>query len=398
MRLVAQAAGGAGVPFRELLLIGVVAAVVAFVVTGLIRGIAPSIGGLAYPRDRDVHLVPTPRLGGVGIVTGFLVAVYVAAQLPALTRGFPPFAPDAEATVYAAIVIVLVGIVDDILGIGAVTKLAGQAAAAGVLVLMGVSWNLVYLPFAGGNILVLDQLQAGVLTVVFTLAIVNALNFVDGLDGLAAGLGAIAALAICLFSIGIMLDQGGAVSAYPPALVTAVLAGALLGFLPHNFQPARIFMGDSGSMLIGLVLAAACTSASGRITQSLYGPQDMIVLLSPMIVVASAMFVPLLDLVMAVVRRVGAGRSPFAPDKMHLHHRLLALGHSHRRVAVVIYIWVALISFGAVAASMFPAEVVVPLVAAGLLLALAVTLVPRLGRLRRSAAVPAPTGEEPPVD
>ena len=291
---------------------------------------------------------------------------------------FPPFAPDVEATIIAGGVIVLVGIVDDILGLGAVTKLAGQAAAAGVLVAMGVSWTLVYLPFGDGNILVLDQLQAGLLTVVFTLAIVNAMNFVDGLDGLAAGLGAIAALAICVFSVGIMLDQGGTVGAYPPALVTAVLAGALLGFLPHNFQPARIFMGDSGSMLIGLVLAAASTSASGKISQSLYGPQEMIVLLSPVIVVAAAMFVPVLDLVMAVVRRVGAGRSPFAPDKMHLHHRLLALGHSHRRVALVIYAWVSLIAFGAVGATMLPTEVIVPLVAAGLLSVLAATLVPRL--------------------
>src|SRR5699024_4571817 len=360
------------------LLIGVTAGLVTFVITGLVRGVAPTIGGLAYPRDRDVHIVPTPRLGGVGIFTGMLVAVYLAAQLPALNRAFPPFAPDVEATILAGGVIVLVGIVDDILGIGAVTKLAGQAAAAGVLVAMGVSWTLVYLPFGDGNILVLDQLQAGLLTVVFTLAIVNAMNFVDGLDGLAAGLGAIAALAICVFSIGIMVDQGGTVGAYPPALVTAVLAGALLGFLPHNFQPARIFMGDSGSMLIGLVLAAASTSASGKISQSLYGPQEMLVLLSPMIVVAAAMFVPMLDLVMAVGRRVGAGRSAFSPDTMHLPHRLLALGHSHRRVALVIYAWVSLIAFGAVGATMLPTEVIVPLVAAGLLSVLAATLVPRL--------------------
>ena len=373
---------GAGIPFRELLLIGVTAGLVTFVITGLVRGVAPAIGGLAYPRERDVHVVPTPRLGGVGIFTGMLVAVYLAAQLPALNRAFPPFAPDVEATIIAGAVIVLVGIVDDILGLGAVTKLAGQAAAAGVLVAMGVSWTLLYIPFGDGNILVLDQLQAGLLTVVFTLTIVNAMNFVDGLDGLAAGLGAIAAIAICVFSVGIMFDQGGTVGAYPPALATAVLAGALIGFLPHNFQPARIFMGDSGSMLIGLVLAAASTSASGKISQSLYGPQDMIVLLSPVIVVAAAMFVPMLDLVMAVVRRVGAGRSPFAPDKMHLHHRLLALGHSHRRVAMVIYAWVSLIAFGAVGATMLPTEIIVPLAGAGLISVLAATLVPRLRSAR----------------
>ncbi|MBC7307919.1 MAG: undecaprenyl-phosphate alpha-N-acetylglucosaminyl 1-phosphate transferase, partial [Dietzia sp.] len=132
---------GAGVPFRELLLIAVTAGLVTFVVTGLVRGVAPAIGGLAYPRERDVHQVPTPRLGGVGIFTGMLIAVYLAAQLPALNRAFPPFAPDVEATIVAGGVIVLVGIVDDILGLGAVTKLAGQAAAAGVLVAMGVSWT-----------------------------------------------------------------------------------------------------------------------------------------------------------------------------------------------------------------------------------------------------------------
>src|SRR5699024_2513245 len=159
---------------------------------------------------------------------------------------------------------------------------------------------------------------------------------------------------------------------------TAVLAGALLGFLPHNFQPARIFMGDSGSMLIRLVLAPASTSASGKFSQCLCGRQDLLALLSPMIVLAAAMFVPMHDLVMAVVRRVGAGRSPFSPDKMHLHHRLLALGHSHRRVALVIYAWVSLIAFGAVGATMLPTEVIVPLVAAGLLSVLAATLVPRI--------------------
>lgn len=242
-----------------------------------------------------------------------LVAVFLAA--PAPQPRVPALRPRRQATIVAGGLVVLVGIVDDILGIGAVTKLAGQAAAAGVLVAMGVSWTLVYLPFGDGNILVLDQLQAGLLLVVFTLTIVNAMNFVDGLDGLAAGLRAIAAIAICVFSVGIMLDQGGTVGAYPPALVTAVLAGALLGFLPHNFQPARIFMGDSGSMLIGLVLAAASASASGKISQSLYEAQEMIVLLSPVIVVAAAMFVPMLDLVMAVVRRVGAEAEPVRPGQ-----------------------------------------------------------------------------------
>ncbi len=375
--LLAQSGRGAGVPIRELLLVLFTAAVITFLATGAVRLFALKFGAVAVPRDRDVHVTPTPRLGGVGMYVGFVAALLFAQQLPALARGFDYNTKDIPAALVSGGVIVLVGIIDDRWGLDALTKFVGQVTAAGVLVVMGVSWFVLYLPF-NGTTLVLDQLQSGLVTVLIAVVMINAMNFVDGLDGLAAGLGLIAALAICVFSVGLLHEQGGDVSAYPPAMLAAALAGACLGFLPHNFQPARIFMGDSGSMLIGLMLAAISTSASGRIPLSAYGTRDILGLLSPLLLVGAVMFIPILDLLLAVVRRTRAGRSPFSPDKMHLHHRLLQIGHSHRRVVLLIYLWVGVLAFGAVGSALFDRRIVVLLVAGGLVFALVVTAVPSL--------------------
>ncbi|MGA9871122.1 MAG: MraY family glycosyltransferase [Rhodococcus sp. (in: high G+C Gram-positive bacteria)] len=392
-QVLAQTGQGAGVPIRELLLVFLTAAVVTFLATGGVRVLAIKFGAVAAPRERDVHVTPTPRLGGTGMFAGMLVALLFASQLPALTRGFDSRYgyQDIPAALIAGFVIVVVGIIDDRWGLDALTKFVGQVTAAGVLVVMGVSWYLIYVPFvAGGTTLVLDQLQAGLVTVLITVVMVNAMNFVDGLDGLAAGLGFIASMAICVFSVGLLHEQGGDVGVYPPAVIAAALAGACLGFLPHNFQPARIFMGDSGSMLIGLMLATIATSASGRIPLTAYGPRDLLGLLSPLLLVGAVMFIPILDLLLAVIRRTRAGRSPFSPDKMHLHHRLLQIGHSHRRVVLVIYLWVGVLAFGAVGSSLLDRRIVVLLVAAGLVFALVVTAVPTMrwdmARQRRGGA------------
>lgn len=379
---------GAGVPLRELMLVGLTAAVITYLLTGLVRVVATRSGAVAVPRTRDVHAVPTPRLGGVGMYIGVLAGMVLAGELPALTRGFA-YTDDMNAVVVAGGVIVLVGIIDDRWGIDALTKFVGQLTAAGVLVIMGLSWTVLAVPFGDIGTVVLDPLQSGLLTIAITVTTVNAINFVDGLDGLAAGLALIAALAICAFSLGLLHDQGGDVSYYPPALISAILAGACLGFLPHNFQPARIFMGDSGSMLIGLMLAAASTSASGRIAINAYGPADVFTLLSPIILVAAVMFIPMLDMLMAVVRRTRAGVGFYTPDKMHLHHRLLELGHSHRRVVLLIYLWVGVLAFSAAASTIFSAPVVLPILGGGLLLAMIATIVPRLHRRNRSSSVSA---------
>ncbi|AGF72231.1 MraY family glycosyltransferase [Corynebacterium halotolerans] len=389
-------AAAAGVPLRELGLVILVAAAITYLTTGVIRSLMVRAGRVAEIRTRDVHTQPTPRLGGVAMFSGFLAAVFLAAQLPALTRGFMPITPEMNAVVWAAFAIVVVGVLDDLYELDAVTKLIGQLLSAITLSVLGLSWTLLYLPVGDGTTVVLDQVQATIVTTIFTVAVVNAINFVDGLDGLAAGLGMIAGGAILLFSLTVLHDQGGAVSAYPPAIIAAGLVGVCLGFLPHNFEPSRIFMGDSGSMLIGLLLAAASTSASGKINMSLYGTADIVALMSPIIVVAAAVFVPVLDLVLAVVRRLARGTSPFSADKMHLHHRLLSLGHTHRRTVLVLYLWVSVVAFGAVSFSVVPARWALIASVVAVVIAALVTLVPaRAGKLGRGRSSTVVTHTEP---
>jgi UDP-GlcNAc:undecaprenyl-phosphate GlcNAc-1-phosphate transferase len=368
------------VPVREYLLVGLTTAAVTFLLTGLVRLFAIRAGAVATPRDRDVHVTPIPRLGGVAMYGGVVAGMALANHLPVLRSAFASL--DAPAVLLAGGLIVLVGALDDRFDLDAVTKLAGQVTAAGVLVLFGVQWFLFWVPWEGGSgghgsVLVLGQDQAVLITVLMTVVLVNAMNFVDGLDGLAAGIGLIAAGSIGAFSLGQLRAQSS-VEAYPPVLIAATLAGACLGFLPHNFQPARIFMGDSGSMLIGLMLAAASTSASGRVNPTAYGASDAVALLSPLLVVAAVLFVPLLDFGMAVLRRTRAGQHPFHADKMHLHHRLLEIGHSQRRAVLLIYLWAGVLAFGAVALTMLDSLVVAWSVGVGLLVALLASAVPRL--------------------
>ena len=376
--------GFAGIPLRELGLVILVAAAITYLSTGIIRTVMVKSGRLNEIRERDVHVIPKPRLGGVAMFSGFLGAVFLADQLPALTRGFMPITPEMNAVIWAGFVIVVVGALDDLFDLDAITKLVGQVIDAVTMSLLGLTWSILYVPFGGGTTLLLDQVQSTILTSLFTVALINALNFVDGLDGLSAGVGMIAGAAILLFSLTILFDQNGAVSAYPPAIIAAALVGICAGVLPHNFEPSRIFMGDSGSMLIGLLLAAASTSASGKINMSLYGAADFIALISPIIVVLAAVAIPLLDLVMAVVRRVGRGASPFSPDKMHLHHRLLSIGHTHRRVVLVLYTWASAVAFGAVSFSVVPPLFATGSSICGILIAVAVTAVPVM-KSRRAA-------------
>jgi UDP-GlcNAc:undecaprenyl-phosphate GlcNAc-1-phosphate transferase len=375
------------VPVREFLLVGLTTAAVTFLLTGLVRLCAIRLGAVAHPRERDVHVTPIPRLGGVAMYGGVAAGMVLASHLPVLRSAFDSL--DAVAVLLAGGLIVLVGALDDRFDLDAVTKLAGQVTAAGVLVLFGVQWFLFWVPWGGtsapelgqglGSVLVLGQDQAVLLTVLMTVVLVNAMNFVDGLDGLAAGIGLIGAASIGAFSLG-LLESARSVESYPPVLIAATLAGACLGFLPHNFQPARIFMGDSGSMLIGLMLAAATTSASGRVDTNSYGASDALALLSPLLVVAAVLFVPLLDFALAVLRRTRAGLHPFHADKMHLHHRLLKIGHSQRRAVLLIYLWAGVLAFGAVAMTMLDAPVVAWIVGVGLLIALVASAVPRLRR------------------
>jgi UDP-GlcNAc:undecaprenyl-phosphate/decaprenyl-phosphate GlcNAc-1-phosphate transferase len=371
-------------PIREYLLTGLTAAVLTFLLTGPVRVLAVRLGAVAWPRGRDVHSTPTPRWGGLAMLGGVLGGVLLAYQLPALRLAFD-YSDEVVGALLAVTVLGVVGVLDDRFELDAITKLAGQTTAAGLLVLAGVQWVTFWIPWGGGgtgigSFLILGQTQGVLLTVVITVALVNAMNFVDGLDGLAAGIGLIAATATAVFAIGLVRANGNDPAAYSPALLAVVLAGACLGFLPHNFNPARIFMGDSGSMLIGLMIAAATTTASGRIVPTdSTSATDVLALFAPLLAGAAVVFVPLLDLLMAVVRRTRKGTSPFSPDKMHLHHRLLEIGHSHRRAVLLIYLWAAVLAYGAVALALIADPfVVLWAVGIGLVVAVLASAVPRL--------------------
>ena len=312
---------------------------------------------MAKVRDRDVHAEPIPYLGGLAMLGGLVAAYFVARELPFLSSRSDPFVfRDAGVVLIAGALICAIGVLDDLFELDALTKLGGQIAAAGFLVFQNVQYQ--FLPDSNGTQFSLDPAQAALLTVFIVVATVNAVNFVDGLDGLAAGVVGIGALAFFVFCYQLTRFNNLSVAS-TGALLCAMLAGACIGFLPHNVNPARLFMGDSGSMLIGLVLSASAITLTGQfdpgqISQGAMGTQaNFLVTLLPLLLPLAILVVPLADLVLAVVRRTRAGRSPFSPDKQHLHHRLLEIGHSQRRAVLIMWMWAALIAGGMVLVSLY---------------------------------------------
>nr|WP_246298749.1 MraY family glycosyltransferase [Nocardioides panaciterrulae] len=353
--------------------------------TVIAREIALRTGAVARVRDRDVHARPVPYLGGLAMLGGLVAAYVVARQLPFLSRSGPFVFRDAGVVLIAGALICAVGVLDDLFELDALTKLGGQVLAAGFLIVFGIQY--VFFPTPDGTQFALDASQGALLTGFIVVATVNAVNFVDGLDGLAAGVVGIGAVAFFLFCY--QLTRFNDTSrATTSALLSVALAGACAGFLAHNFHPARIFMGDSGSMLIGLVLSASAVTLTGQfagneISQGAAGSRASLVpTLLPLALPISIMVVPLLDLVLAVVRRTRAGRSPFAPDKQHLHHRLLEIGHSQRRAVVIMWMWAGLVAFGTVLVSLYTGPWMWGGLAALAVLTITVTfLLPRVHRL-----------------
>ena len=359
---------------REYLLCLVAAAAVTYLATPWVRKLALHWNVMAQVRDRDVHDTPTPRLGGLAMFAGLIAGFILASQLPRMRSVFES-SSQPVALMSGCVLIVLLGLVDDKWGLDAPTKFAGQALAAGVMALQGI--QIIWLPI--GGTMVLDPVTSVLLTVLVVVVTVNAVNFVDGLDGLAAGIVGIAAVAFFAYSYLLSVEYGFE-RATLSTLVSACLAGMCFGFLPHNMFPARIFMGDTGSMLIGLLLATSTITLTGQVDPNALGDNGgafvptVLPLLLPLAVIA----VPLADVVLAVVRRTRAGRSPFAPDKQHIHHRLLEMGHTQRRAVLLMYLWAALLAFAAVSLVFVPPAISVAVVVVGTaLLVLAVTW-PRL--------------------
>ena len=331
---------------REHLLILLITGIFVYLITPYSRILAFKFGALAKVRDRDVHIEVTPRWGGTAIWLSVILAILIASQLRLLSKAF---AQDQQllGISIAVTVLCLLGVIDDKWGLDAITKLAGQTLAAAILVNFGV--QLLWLPINGVTMLPTSLGQ--LLTILIILITINAVNFIDGLDGLAAGVVAIAAG--CFFAFAYLLsvvynfDRAGA-----PSLVTAIMIGACLGFLPHNFYPAKIFMGDSGSMVLGLLLGVSAISLTGQIDANAIASQNFAPTVVPLLLPFAVLAIPVVDLSLAILRRVRAGRSPFAPDMGHLHHRLLKRGHSHRSATFALYFWTTLIALP-VAASAF---------------------------------------------
>lgn len=344
---------------REYILVFLVAAATTYLLTVIAREIALRTGAVAKVRDRDVHAVPIPYLGGLAMLGGLVAAYIVARELPFLSLSGPFVFRDAGIVLIAGALICAVGVLDDLFELDALTKLGGQVLAAAFLIAFGIQFY--FIPLADTTQFAIDPTQRALLTGFIVVATVNAVNFVDGLDGLAAGVVGIGAVAFFLFCYQLAnINHVGL--ATTGALLSVSLAGACFGFLPHNFHPARLFMGDSGSMLIGLVLSASAVTLTGQFTPDQISAgaggsrASFLPTLLPLLLPISLLVIPLLDLVLAVVRRTRAGRSPFAPDKQHLHHRLLEIGHSHRRAVLIMWLWAALVAFGSVAMSLYSDE------------------------------------------
>ncbi|WP_346016310.1 MraY family glycosyltransferase [Cellulomonas endometrii] len=365
---------------RAYLLLLLIAAAATYLLTPVARWCALRWGAITAVRSRDVHSIPTPRLGGLAMWAGIMVGLLMASRLPFLQDVFDNPRPIIGIAAAATMVCAL-GVADDIWDLDWMTKLVGQVLPAFVMASMGV--QLYQLPI-DGVIVGSDRIWLG-LTVLVVVVAMNAVNFVDGLDGLAAGLVAIGGAGFFLYSYA--LTRGASPGDYSnlATLVVALLVGACVGFLPHNFHPARIFMGDSGSMLIGLVIAAAGIQVTGQIDPAM--TRESFPAFLPILLPLAVLLLPLLDMGLAVVRRVGTGKSPFHPDRMHLHHRMLALGHSHRRAVIILYVWTFVFTGAAVALVWFSTTAVLVGLAVGVLAALALTLGPLRGR-----ATPGSTG------
>lgn len=367
---------------REYLLCLLAAAAVTYLTVPLSRRLAVRWGALAEVRDRDVHDKPTPRLGGLAMFAGLAVGLFLASKLPLMSTVFVDGARVPLALLSGAAIIVALGVIDDRWSLAAPTKFAGQVLAASVMAVQGIA--IIWLPI--GGTLVLDPVTSVLLTVLVVLVTVNAINMVDGLDGLAAGIVGIAAIAFFAYSYLLSVEIGFE-RATMATLISALLAGMCLGFLPHNVFPARIFMGDTGSMLLGLLLAASIITLSGQVDPSAIEGGTLLPALLPILLPLAVMAVPLLDLALAVVRRTRRGRSPFAPDKQHMHHRLLEVGHSQRRAVLLMYGLAAVIAGTAVALAFVPVGYALLIFASGMALLILAVIWPRLGQARSADAV-----------
>lgn len=362
-----------------------------FVMTPVVRRLAVRYGAIYQPNDRTVHAVATPTMGGIAMFGGFLVGLGVSRILPFFSEMNHGSAEPLAALVTCTAMVGL-GVIDDKRGVSALAKLTAQVFIGGLLVLLGVQVLYFWFGPSSGFVLVSSDLAVP-LTILWLALVVNAVNLVDGLDGLAAGMVAIAASAFFIYMVRTDSLFGDASSA---ALLSAIAVGICVGFLPWNFHPARIFMGDSGAMLLGMLLTIATISGVAR---NPYPPSggDLAAVVGTVMVPLLVLAIPFLDVLLAVLRRTWRGKGIGQADKEHIHHRLLDIGHSHRSAVLLMYLWSALISASALAIGLIDGRLAVGAIILIAIVLFAVTALPRLARWRgrsEAAAEPAP----PPIE
>ena len=328
------------------IILGIAAAVTA-AVTIPARRLSVRVGYVAFPDERKVHEQATPYGGGAAMLLGFLVAMIVAALVPPL---HVVFANSSEplGVVLAGAAIFFVGLIDDVRDMSAPAKVAGQVLAASILYFLGVTMYEIKVPLAG--LIALTPGVTPLITAVWVIALTNAINLIDGLDGLAAGVvaiggGALAVYGLRLMQLGVLpLDNIG-------PLIAVIACGMCLGFLPFNFYPARVFMGDAGALLLGLLMSASTMVIGGRIPVTSLPVHSVPVMsgvtyffFAPLFIPLFILGVPILDMAFAFIRRTARGTGFHTPDKEHIHHRLLRLGHGHRRSVLILWAWTAVLS------------------------------------------------------
>ena len=372
--------------------------VVAFVVTAaatpLLRWAADRFGVMALPTDRAVHTTPIAYLGGAAMLVGFVATLGVAWRSQRFDLMF-----DGSSTMLGvavgAVVFCAVGTLDDVREVSAPAKTAGLVFGGSLMFLLGVQMLFFRFPFVDG-LIVLGPDWAPLVSVLWVVGMANAVNLIDGLDGLATGIVAIAAGSFFLYghklaAIGVIGPEN------PSPLLALIVAGVCLGFLPFNFNPARIFMGDGGALMLGGLMAAATMLVGGQTSTPVSG--QVFFFFAPLFIPFFVMGVPIFDTVFAIARRARKGRRMSEADKDHLHHRLMRLGHGHRRSVVLLWGWTALLA----AFVLYPVytgngDAIVPVGVLALLLGLITFFYPGIRRVRREdRARRAAVAQEEPV-
>lgn len=356
---------------RVYFFIAAVAGGLTWLLTPLIRHLAIQIGAVGKVRARDVHTIPTPRMGGLGMLLGFLGAMLFASRMPFLDGLFRS-SHQAWVVMLGAISICLIGMADDLWDLDWMLKMSGQLLTA-VFVAWG-GLQIISLPL--GSLVTASPSISITITAFLIVASINAVNFVDGLDGLASGIVAIGGIAFAIYSY--ILARNSPSYASMATLIDVAMVGICIGFILHNWHPAKLFMGDSGSMLLGYLITCASIIMTGRLDPASIHASVYVPVFMPILLPILVLFLPVLDMCMAIVRRLAKGQSPMHPDRMHLHHRMLRIGHSVQGAVLTLWGWAALISFGSILILFFRARyVAIGMAVASVILAI-VTLYPYL--------------------